>query len=107
MLQPLETHDSAHVDDGTGQVVGGEELDDGYSRRILPPINPRPSGRLPVRKIESQRQDVKLRRCSKYGKEGHYRNTCRNPRANFNAGYKGDVVHVEDLLRGEASTQWK
>ena len=53
MLQPLETHDSAHVDDGTGQVVGGAELDDGYSRRILPPIKPHPFGRLRVKRIES------------------------------------------------------
>jgi len=40
-IHPLETHDSVHVDHWTGQVVEGEELDDGYNRRILPPINPR------------------------------------------------------------------
>ena len=54
MLQPLETHDLAHVDDSTGQVVRGEELDDGYSRCILHPINPYPSGRPRVRRIDSQ-----------------------------------------------------
>jgi len=55
VLHLLETHDSVHVDDGIGQVVAGEELDDGYSRHILPPINPRPSRRPHVRRIESQR----------------------------------------------------
>ncbi|KAJ8421196.1 LOW QUALITY PROTEIN: hypothetical protein Cgig2_011715 [Carnegiea gigantea] len=39
---PIETHDSATVDNATGLVVEGEALDDGYNRRILPPINPRP-----------------------------------------------------------------
>jgi len=51
-IHPLETHDSAHVDHRTGKVVRGKELDDGYNRRILPPINPRPSGRPHVRRIE-------------------------------------------------------
>ena len=27
----METHDSAHVDDRTGLVIGGKELDDGYN----------------------------------------------------------------------------
>ena len=71
-IHPLETHDSAHVDQRTGQVVRGEEMDDGYNRRILPPINPCPSGRPRVRRIESQRQGVKLRKCSNCGEEGHY-----------------------------------
>jgi len=93
--------------DATSQVVGGVELDDGYSRRILPPINPRPAGRPRVKRIKSQSQGVKLQRCSKCKQEGHYRNTCRNPRADFDAGYDGDVVHVEDLLWGDASNQWR
>ena len=59
-----------------------------------------------MRRIEPQRQRVKLQRCSNYGEEGHYRTICRNPHADFDAGYEGDVVHVEDLLGGEASTQW-
>ena len=109
-IHPLKTHESAYVDHGTGQVVEGEELDDGYNRRILPPINPpinpRLSGRPHVRRIESQRQGVKLRRCSNCGEEGHYRNTCRNPRADFNSGYDGYVLLMEDLLGGEASTNW-
>jgi len=39
-IHPMETHDSTEVDDGTGMVIGGEELDDGFNRRILPPNNP-------------------------------------------------------------------
>jgi len=42
IMPSMETHDSTHVNDSTGEVVGGEELDDGHNRRILPPINPRP-----------------------------------------------------------------
>ena len=106
VVHPMETHDSAHVNAGTGAVVGGEELDDRYNRRILPPINPRPSGRPRVRRIESQRQGVKLWRCSKYGEEGHYRNTCRNPHADFDARYEGDVIQFEDLLGGQSFGQW-
>ena len=85
----METHDSAHLNDGTGQVVVGEELDDGYNRRILPPINPRPSGRPRVRRIESQWPGMKLRKCSKCGEEGHYRNTCTNPHADLMRGTRG------------------
>jgi len=106
VIHPLETHDSAHVDHATGQVVGGAELDDGYNRRILPPINPRPPGRPRGKRIESQSQGVKLRRCSKCKEEGHYRNTCRNPRADVDAVYDGHVVHYEDFLGEEASNQW-
>lgn len=40
-VHPLETHDMPHVDDGSGNVVGGEDLDDGYNRRIFPPMNAR------------------------------------------------------------------
>jgi len=64
-IHPMETHDSATVDNATGLVVGGEALDDGYNRRILPPINPRPQGRPRQRRIESQTQGVQMRRCSK------------------------------------------
>ena len=81
-------------------------MDDGYSRRILPLINSCPFGRLRVRRIDSQRQGVKLRRCSNCGKEGYYQNTCRNPHVDFHVGYKGDLVIVEDLLGGEAFIQW-
>ena len=31
---------------------------------------------------------------------GHYKNKYRNPRADFDADYEGDVVVVEDLLGG-------
>ncbi|KAJ8433774.1 hypothetical protein Cgig2_025937 [Carnegiea gigantea] len=61
----METHDSATVDNATGLVVGGEALDDGYNRRILPPINSRPQGRPRQRRIESQTHGVQMRRCSK------------------------------------------
>jgi len=43
-IHPIETHDLATMDNSTGLVVGGEALDDGYNRRILPSINPRPQG---------------------------------------------------------------
>ena len=51
-MHPMETHDSPYVNAGTGAVVGGEELDDAYNRHILPPINPRPSGRPRGRRID-------------------------------------------------------
>ena len=41
-IHPMETHGSTTVDDATGLVVGREALDDGYNRRILPSLNPRP-----------------------------------------------------------------
>ena len=53
-IYPMETHDSATVDNATGLVFGREALDDGYNRRILPPINPCPQGRPRQRRIESQ-----------------------------------------------------
>jgi len=42
------------VDDTTSPVVGGEELDDGFNRSILPPNNPRAKGKPSVYRIESQ-----------------------------------------------------
>ncbi|KAJ8446519.1 hypothetical protein Cgig2_027481 [Carnegiea gigantea] len=44
-IHPMETHDSATLDNATGLVIGGEVLDDGYNRRIRPPVNPRPNPR--------------------------------------------------------------
>ena len=41
--RPLETHNSADVDHSTGQVVGGEDLDDNFNGQILLPNNPRPA----------------------------------------------------------------
>ncbi|KAJ8444428.1 hypothetical protein Cgig2_005950 [Carnegiea gigantea] len=52
-IHPMKTHDSATMDNAKGLVVGGEALDDGYDRRILSPINPRPQGRPRQRRIES------------------------------------------------------
>ncbi|KAJ8430880.1 hypothetical protein Cgig2_011343 [Carnegiea gigantea] len=52
-IHPMEMHDSATVDNTTGLFVGGEALDDGYNRRILSPLNPRPQGRPQKRRIES------------------------------------------------------
>ena len=45
-------------------------------------------------------QGLKARRCSKCGETGHYKNTCRNPWANFDADYPDDVVNAEELLVG-------
>ncbi|KAJ8438307.1 hypothetical protein Cgig2_018787 [Carnegiea gigantea] len=78
----------------------GDELDEDYNRCILPPKNGRHPGRPPLKRRESQTQDKKVRRCSKCGEVGHTRYTCRNPRADFNASYEGDVVEVEDLFDG-------
>jgi len=41
-----------------------------------------------------------MKRCSKCHETGHYKNTCRNPRADFDTDYEGNVVAVEDLLGG-------
>jgi len=35
LTHPMETHDFAEVDDGIGMVVGGEELDNAFNRRIF------------------------------------------------------------------------
>jgi len=53
-IHPMETHDSGVVDDNTGLVVGGDELNEDFNRRILPPKNSRPLGRPKKRRIESQ-----------------------------------------------------
>ncbi|KAJ8447988.1 LOW QUALITY PROTEIN: hypothetical protein Cgig2_028864 [Carnegiea gigantea] len=82
----------------TGRVVGGDDLDDNYDRCILPPTNGRQLGRPPSKRKESQMQAIKSQRFSKCSEVGHTRRTCRNPRADFNANYKGNVVEVEDLL---------
>ena len=99
-VHPMETHDMATVDDRTGRFVGGEALNDEYNRRILPPTNPQKRGQPKSARRESQTQGVQLRRCSKCRELGHYKNSCRNPRADFDADYEGDVVAVEDLLGG-------
>ena len=101
-VHPMETHDMATVDERTGRVSGGAALDDNFNRRILPPINPRKRGRPKSRRRESQTQGVRTKRCSKCHETGHYKNTCRNPRADFDADYEGDLVAVEDLLGGTA-----
>ncbi|KAJ8430623.1 hypothetical protein Cgig2_021585 [Carnegiea gigantea] len=100
VTHPMETHDTGVVDGDTGFVVGGDYLDEDFNRRILPPKNPRGARRPRKRRVESQTQALKPRRCSKCGDLGHYKNTCRNPRADFDADYPGDVVPVEDLFRG-------
>ncbi|KAJ8420591.1 hypothetical protein Cgig2_032289 [Carnegiea gigantea] len=62
------------IDGKTGLVVNGEVLDEDYNQCILPPNN----GRHP----------------------GHMRHTYRNPRADFDASYEGDVVQIKDLVDG-------
>ena len=37
-------------------------------------------------------------RCSKCHKTGHYKNTCRNPRVDFDDDDPRFIVSVEDLL---------
>ena len=94
----MEMHDMATVDDRTGRVVGGDELDDDYSRYILSFCNERQSGRPPSKRRKSQTQGTTSRRCSKCGDVGHTRRTCRNPRVDFNSNHEGGVMAVEDLL---------
>jgi len=35
VVHPMKTHDSGMVDDCTGAMVGGQELDEDFNRRIL------------------------------------------------------------------------
>ncbi|KAJ8423414.1 hypothetical protein Cgig2_032664 [Carnegiea gigantea] len=105
VMHPMETHDVGIVDGDTGHVVGGDELDEDFNRRILPPKNPRGAGRPRKRRIESQTQGVKARRCSKCGELGHYKNTCRNPRADVDADYVGDIVPVEEFMTYQCHCQ--
>jgi len=90
----------ATMDDRTGRVVSGDELDDNYSRCILPPCDRRQSTQPPSKCRESQTQGITCRRCSKCGEVGHTRRTCRNPHADFNSNYEGDVIAIADLLDG-------
>ncbi|KAJ8419655.1 LOW QUALITY PROTEIN: hypothetical protein Cgig2_016952 [Carnegiea gigantea] len=83
------------VDPKTGRVVGGADLDDDYDRCILHPTNGRQAGRPLSERRESQMQGT---RCTKYSEVGHTRRTGRNPCADFDANYEGDVLEVEDLL---------
>jgi len=41
-IHPMETHDSATMNNATGLLADREALDDEYNRRILLPFNPRP-----------------------------------------------------------------
>ncbi|KAJ8425181.1 hypothetical protein Cgig2_010790 [Carnegiea gigantea] len=61
VIHPMETHDTGVVDGDTGLVVGGNDLDEDFNRRILPPKNPRGAGRPGKRRIESQTQGLKPR----------------------------------------------
>ena len=103
VVHPMETHDLGIVDERTGAVIGGQELDDDYNRCILPPTNPRPPRRPQKQRIESQTQRVALRRCSKCHETGYYKNTCRNPRADFDVDDPGVAVSAEDLFLGQLS----
>jgi len=55
VIHPMETYDMATVGDSTGAVVGGEDLNEGYNRRILLPTNLRSSGRPKVKRYKLQR----------------------------------------------------
>ena len=100
-VHPMETHDMAAVDETTGSVIGGEALDDEFNRRILPPTNPRKRGRPESNRRESQTQGVRVKRCSKCGEPGHYKNSCRNRRADFADDDEGYVVAFEELVGGQ------
>ncbi|KAJ8432162.1 hypothetical protein Cgig2_006864 [Carnegiea gigantea] len=41
VIHPMETYDAGVVDGDTGLVVGGDDLDEDFNIRILPPKNPR------------------------------------------------------------------
>ena len=99
-IHSTETHDTGVVDGDTGLIVGGDDLDEDFNKHILPPKNLRGAGRPRKRRVESQTQGLKPRRCSKCGDLGHYKNTCCNPRLDFDADYPGDIVLVEDLFSG-------
>jgi len=49
------------------------------------------------RVINARHKISKVLKCNEVG---HMRHTCRNPCADFDASYEGDVVDVEDLLDG-------
>ncbi|KAJ8442945.1 hypothetical protein Cgig2_019518 [Carnegiea gigantea] len=53
-IHPMKMHDSATVDNATSLIVGGEALNDGYNRRILPSLNP-------VRKADHERGELNLK----------------------------------------------
>jgi len=98
---PMETHDIGFVNDQMGCVVEGDALDEDFNRRILLPVNPQKRGRpqprrreSQSRRRESQSQGKKVKRCSKCDQVGHYKNTCRNPQADFDIDYKGDLVKL-------------
>ena len=101
-IHSMETHHMVTVDDRMGRVIGGEALDDEFNCCILIPINPRKRGRPQYNRRESQTQGVRSKTCSKCGEPGHYKNTCRNPRADFDDDDEGDLVAFEDLLGGNS-----
>ncbi|KAJ8438971.1 hypothetical protein Cgig2_018882 [Carnegiea gigantea] len=107
VIHSMETHDTGVVHSDTGLVVRGDDLDEDFNRRILPPKNPRGAGRPRKRRVESQTQGLKPRRCSKCGDLGHYKNTCRNPCADFDADYPAEVFmctsqcHTAQYLHSE------
>lgn len=41
---------------------------------------------------------MKVKRCSKCGEVGHYKNICQNPCADFDVDFEGDIVTFENLL---------
>jgi len=88
------------VDAKTGEVFGGDDLNDNYDRCILLSTNGRQLGRPPSKRRELQMQGTRSRRCSKCGEVGHTRCTCRSPHAHLDGNCAGDVVEVEDLLDG-------
>ena len=59
LVHPMGTHDIGTVDAKTGQVVGGDQLNDDYDHCILPPTNGRQPGRPSAKRRESQTQGTR------------------------------------------------
>ncbi|KAJ8422225.1 hypothetical protein Cgig2_000330 [Carnegiea gigantea] len=60
------------MDNAPGLVVGREALNERYNQRILPPINSCPQGRPRQRRIESQREGLKVRSLVLFCLECHW-----------------------------------
>ncbi|KAJ8432834.1 LOW QUALITY PROTEIN: hypothetical protein Cgig2_008548 [Carnegiea gigantea] len=91
LAHPMEMHDMGTFDAKTGRVVGRDELDDDYDH-CPPPMGD---------SLVGHRQSAGSHKRRAQGLRGAPNaRTYRNPRAEFDANYEGDIVEVEDLLDG-------